>query len=313
MSEVQLEALPKEPFEVTEKIDGALGILYRDPADGEQKIATRGSFTSEEAVWATESFRKWSKMRELITGKIWAYGSACDTDRYTYLFEICADTKAYFHLAMKKPGLYLIGMRDMYSLEELPPSKVREHAKLIGYPTPDSFDLSIDELLKRGKEIKATECEGWVLHYPHNGLKVKVKGLDYIRLARFLQSFSAKHVFEMVRDGQVEIPEGIPEMYVRRFNELKEQISAEFVAHLKTIETTFEKNKNLLDGTREGRKLFAAAVLPENLPKWIEGLVFDRVFGQVQPPRLWEGMRRNDVWKKFEKPIDERIQEAANV
>src|SRR5690349_7854618 len=36
---------------ITEKIDGSLGILYR--ANGEFRIATRGAFHSEQAVWAT--------------------------------------------------------------------------------------------------------------------------------------------------------------------------------------------------------------------------------------------------------------------
>lgn len=35
--------------ELTEKIDGSLGILYRH--NGEFKIATRGSFTSDQALW----------------------------------------------------------------------------------------------------------------------------------------------------------------------------------------------------------------------------------------------------------------------
>jgi hypothetical protein len=42
--------IPAEPFVVTEKIDGSLGILYY--LDGEPHIATRGSFTSEQAARA---------------------------------------------------------------------------------------------------------------------------------------------------------------------------------------------------------------------------------------------------------------------
>src|SRR5687767_12047572 len=41
---------------ITEKWDGSLGILYRH--NGQFKIATRGSFTGEQAVWATDYFQR---------------------------------------------------------------------------------------------------------------------------------------------------------------------------------------------------------------------------------------------------------------
>ena len=47
---------PDEPFEVTEKMDGSLGILYW--AGGEPFIASRGSFTSEQAQRGTAILRR---------------------------------------------------------------------------------------------------------------------------------------------------------------------------------------------------------------------------------------------------------------
>lgn len=52
LEETENLILPDEPFEVYEKMDGSLGILYW--ADGKPAIATRGSFTSEQAIVATE-------------------------------------------------------------------------------------------------------------------------------------------------------------------------------------------------------------------------------------------------------------------
>ncbi|MEV4127127.1 RNA ligase [Nocardia sp. NPDC049707] len=58
-SEHQGENLPPldldAPVEVTDKLDGSLGIGYPTPYG--MAIATRGSFTSEQAVWATEFYR----------------------------------------------------------------------------------------------------------------------------------------------------------------------------------------------------------------------------------------------------------------
>src|SRR5271156_1066714 len=57
MPETLVENLPLELPEITKKMDGSLGIWYPDgtPAGA---IATRGSFTSPQALWAT----KWWKM-----------------------------------------------------------------------------------------------------------------------------------------------------------------------------------------------------------------------------------------------------------
>jgi hypothetical protein len=68
----QLEQLPNEPFEVYEKLDGSLGILYW--LGDEPYIATRGSFESPQAQVATQLLRTYDL-------------SALDR-RLTYLFEI---------------------------------------------------------------------------------------------------------------------------------------------------------------------------------------------------------------------------------
>src|SRR5262249_9714715 len=44
-----------QPYEIYEKMDGWLGILYRH--EGRFKVATRGSFHSTGAVWATNFIR----------------------------------------------------------------------------------------------------------------------------------------------------------------------------------------------------------------------------------------------------------------
>lgn len=68
----ELERLPDEPFEVYEKLDGSLGILYW--LDDKPYIATRGSFDSEQAIEA-------NKMLAEIDPSV--FDRNC-----TYLFEI---------------------------------------------------------------------------------------------------------------------------------------------------------------------------------------------------------------------------------
>lgn len=52
----KLPPIPNENFEVYEKMDGSLGIIFH--YDGEWLIATRGSFTSEQAIKGKEMLDK---------------------------------------------------------------------------------------------------------------------------------------------------------------------------------------------------------------------------------------------------------------
>src|ERR1035441_3123422 len=52
----QAASIPVEPFVVMEKMDGSLGILYY--LDGQPRIATRGNFTSEQAIEGTAMIRE---------------------------------------------------------------------------------------------------------------------------------------------------------------------------------------------------------------------------------------------------------------
>jgi RNA ligase len=47
--------LPAEPFEVTEKIDGSMGIVFHHGSGW--RVATRGAFDSDQARWATQFLR----------------------------------------------------------------------------------------------------------------------------------------------------------------------------------------------------------------------------------------------------------------
>jgi len=51
--------VPVEPFEAYEKMDGSLGVLYH--IDGQPQIASRGSFTSDQAQRATAMLSRLSR------------------------------------------------------------------------------------------------------------------------------------------------------------------------------------------------------------------------------------------------------------
>jgi len=81
--------IPNLPFEVYDKMDGSLGILYWD-ADGVPNIASRGSFTSEQSEVATH----------LLHTKYKDAWSKLDKNK-TYIFEIIYNHLELFTIEME--------------------------------------------------------------------------------------------------------------------------------------------------------------------------------------------------------------------
>ena len=60
----KLPPIPNENFEVYEKMDGSLGIIFH--YEGEWLIATRGSFASEQAIKGMEMMKKYNFETNLL-------------------------------------------------------------------------------------------------------------------------------------------------------------------------------------------------------------------------------------------------------
>lgn len=158
--------LPAGEFEVTDKLDGSLGILYRT-RDG-YAVATRGSFDGEQAVWATEYVRAHYALEGL-------------DPNITLLFEIIYPANRIVLDYGTRAELVLIGARDFdgydYTYDQL--SMIARTWHLPVVPLVDANDAaSLAELAATAKGI-----EGWVLRFP-NGLRVKVKTADYLAIHR---------------------------------------------------------------------------------------------------------------------------------
>lgn len=172
-------SIPKQTFEVFEKMDGSLGICFY--YNGEWHMATRGSFTSEQAIRGKEMLDKYD-ISKLNT-------------HYTYLFEIIYkenrivvdyDFEDLVLLAVidtetgAEPGLDFVNTHDF---------KVVMRYKTWGEDW---------ETLK--KEI-SKDNEGYVIRFS-GGMRMKIKGDEYVRLHRILTNFSTKDIWELLKNGE---------------------------------------------------------------------------------------------------------------
>jgi RNA ligase len=169
-----------EPFEIFDKLDGSLGILYW--LEGRPRIATRGSFLSDQARIATGLME--TKYRD------------CAFDpTLTYLFEIITPTNRIVVDYGDRDELVLLAVIETETGHELPLS---EHA-VAGIPVIRTHGMGDDPFSLLDQE--SDNAEGYVLRF-QNGLRLKVKFQEYLRLHRLICGLNERHIWEALREGR---------------------------------------------------------------------------------------------------------------
>jgi RNA ligase len=169
------------PVCVTDKADGSLGIVHR--RDGRLHVATRGSFTSDQALHATD----------VLTNR---YAKFDPDPALTYLVEIVYPENRIVVDYGGLDDLVLLGAVDVASGRSVPLD-----AAACAWPGPvvDMFDFeSFDEVLAAGPRDNR---EGVVVHYTEPDVRVKVKYDEYVRLHRIVTGLSTLTVWEHLKAG----------------------------------------------------------------------------------------------------------------
>ena len=178
-------ALPDEPFEIFDKVDGSLAIVFH--YDGRWLAASKASFTSDQAAWA----QCWLDERDT---------SVLDPT-LTYLAEILYRENRIV-VRYDHQGLVLLGAYDLtgseHGLDEVGPhwnalggTVVRSWSTL---PLPELMRLAAENTKIDGTTATGTDAEGWVIRF-ESGLRAKVKLGEYVRLHKTLTGTSARDVW----------------------------------------------------------------------------------------------------------------------
>jgi RNA ligase len=257
--ETQLELLPREPFTAYEKLDGSLGILFRGP-DG-PAIASRGSFTSDQARRGTALLRGMSGLNEI-------------PERLTFLFEIIyAENKS----VVKYPfdGLVLLAGFDRRTGEELAWPEVAKWAARLGCRTPRVYPFgSLEEVLASRAALPA-DVEGYVLRFA-SGLRVKLKGDAYLQLHRVIWGLSEKRVLEALEtDSYAELLREVPE----EFHGEVEKLAAGFHEQARLVEAEARRWFELAPRGTD-RKTFALWV-QAHVPGHLRAALFQLLDGRT--------------------------------
>jgi len=320
------EDLPNETFEVYEKMDGSLGILfyyeyelsdekryniwfnnnyetgmerffdpnnlpdfdnpYYEPTPktkGEWILATRGSFTSSQAIKGKELLDKYDFER-LHKG-------------YTYLFEIIYKENRIV-CEYDYEDIVLLGMIETKSGNEVDIHNSNEDIRFqnmisnIGFRVVmlyktwgEGYDLLKEEI--------SNDREGYVVRFK-NGFRMKIKGEEYKRLHRILTNVSNRDIWEYLRAG-------------KPLDEILDKVPDEFYDWVKSEENKFTQMFNITRTMAEltfmkfikpemSRKESALIIKEQKLD--LQSLLFRMLDNKDYTDLIWK-----NLYPKYSKPF----------
>lgn len=266
--ETMINNLPNEIPVATEKMDGSLGILYH--FKGKPCIATRGSFNSDQALWATD----WIQKR---------YKSFHFDNKFTYLFEIIYPENRVIVDYGDTEELVLLSVLNIEDGKEYP-----FHLEGIAYDlnincTKEVKD-SIPNLLKMALVIGRNN-EGYVLKYS-NGLRVKIKGEEYKRLHKLITSFSSISIWECLKNETniEELIKDIPDEYYQWIKKQEKELKYSY--RFLFMQAGIGAKNALQFKTRKEQAKYILKTA-----KSISGLVFSILDGKFKPEMIWKMIR----------------------
>ena len=261
--------IPGDTPMVMDKLDGSLGILYY--LQGKPWIATRGSFTSDQAMWATN----WWRENVKDTGEWWK-------DNYTHLFEIIYpenrvvvnyDFSGLVHLTTidNETG------RPVNVEWRSPIRTVRQ------IPIND-----VEELMK----LDEPNSEGFVIYYPKENVRMKIKFPEYVRLHRIVTGVSEIAIWERLRDGKSleDLIDKVPDEFYQWVAQTSNRLNDAFNAIRDQAERDYNSINELMNSELVGggtRKEWAEQIKNKKNP----GLLFSLLDDKPLSPAIWRMIR----------------------
>ncbi|MCC5945487.1 MAG: hypothetical protein JJT94_11175 [Bernardetiaceae bacterium] len=261
LGELSVAEIPDENFEVYEKMDGSLGILYW--LKGKPQIATRGSFTSEQALRGTA-----------ILYQKYADAIAHLNPDYTYLFEIIYPENRivvdYGNLEM----LTLLAVVDTQTGREL-------ELPNIGFPLVKKYADAQD--LKYLASLDAENREGFVIRF-ESGFRLKIKFETYTRLHRVLTGLSSTRIWEMMSVGEDIAPflSQVPDEFYTWVKRTQTELKAQY----ETIEAQAKADFKVLETRKETALYFQTCAYPAIMFQMLDGKDYSHTIWKMIKPKF---------------------------
>lgn len=261
-----------QEYFVYEKMDGWLGVLYRH--NGEFKVASRGSFHSDGAIWASNHIKK--------------FDLSCLPEEVTLCFEIINPRQRIILDYGGQEDLVVLAAFDRRNGSEYPRATVEEWCVKSGLPIVKRHAVTVTECLKFQKDAK--NQEGFVIAFP-NGQRIKIKTEWYLTLAKVMSHLSPIAIWETMVGGKVQqafmvqVPEELrplAEQYrttlEAQYDRVRNDLYSKAQAHINKYgnhRKQIAMNRDSLKGTIAYKGVFS--VLDKN-DKEIDKMIMDAIY-----------------------------------
>jgi RNA ligase len=264
--------LPDAPFDVAEKMDGSLAILYPGP-DG-PAIATRGSFISEQAQAAMSLLAQ--RHPDFVV-----------PDGVTLLFEYVAPwNRIVVDYGAREDLVLLAGIDVATGADVEVPESMWSGPRAQHTPVLESFEAFCESV----RASSAANAEGFVLrfhpeHHDQPSARVKVKYEEYLRLHKLVTGVSTLSIYELLKEGSSldalldAVPDEFYDFVTTTANEL-------LAAHARLLDAAHV----LADKVRELPRPEAARIITAQRDA-VPGLVFAMLDAKDPAPAAWRLLR----------------------
>jgi RNA ligase len=272
------DPIPDGSFEVYEKMDGSLIIvtMYLD----QLIVATRGSFTSEQADHA----------RLLLATK---YLAVDFRPGYTYCFEVVFPSNRIVLDYGDRDELILLAIIETKTGVELP----LPHNGDWGTPVVERYDGVAD--FRTLTLFDRANKEGYVIKWA-NSHRLKMKFEEYKRLHRIITGMNTKTIWEYLRDGKSldELITKVPDA----FYSWVRKTSGELLDAYNELDLAYSAIYTIIIGIAPKaatRKEIAGHFIKEKHP----GILFAMLDNRDYAPLIWRLLK-----PKAEKPFKENME-----
>lgn len=266
--------LPAEVPIMAPKIDGSLIVAWWSPLQDRWRCSSKGSFDSEQATAAWEFL-----YANIDTEKM-------DKD-FTYLFEFTAPWNRIV-VAYPKEELHLIGVINKRTGLEFSYPYCQTEAVIIN-ATPLA-NVSQQEIHKIDVTKDTVNEEGFVFQYS-NGLRVKLKYDKYLELHRMLTGFSVKAIWEMLKSGKRDIPEDLPDEFLKWFRLERKKLEATFSISKGIVEEVYKQTFEKLGEYPERKQIAQYWFSLDHLQQFHRSCLFKKLDGGDYDNLIWKAIK----------------------
>lgn len=273
---------------ILEKLDGSLGISYREPGSNRIRIATKNSFDNEMTTQANAWLDK----------KIEEVGWDFFPKSGTFLFEIIypENYSTIINYGDRRECV-LLGIINTKTGREFDFEATESFGLTHNISTPKQYSFkSFISVVEHCKTLPWNN-EGYVITLPQNeNCKYKLKGTKFIEIHRLAFGLGPHRIWRCVKDG-VDVPEmlkDLPEEVKKPKLDTYYQIINERDKIVNEAEKCFEE----IFSTELSRKEFAMKV--QELPKPMRGLMFSMYDGKPEKAKDCAMKQIEDQYKQKE-------------